>query len=265
MTMTMEIICPSTGGGEDEIESWQVKTKNGCRSIKEAIRVGEYGCDYKVTVLDAITGPEAGFLYKLQQGYQQSSADVLCYFHSDLFIHEECWDERVLKEFEDETVGIVGFGGGKRLGSPDVYKIPYHLQQLARYDFTSNLRDAEKHGRRNRNEETIAVVDSFALIIRHSLLDRISGWPVATYPAMHCSDTWACLMAARHNLQVRMVGVSCTHTSGGVKGDGSFDYDKWQQEIGETDAAMHKRGHRLLYDEFRDVLPVVTTGRVYEI
>jgi len=241
----MEIICPSTGNHEQAVQSWIEK-------------MDVYHAAYPIRVLDVITGPEAGFLSKLQQGYLESTADILCYFHSDLYIHEEGWDERVLKEFEDESVGIVGFGGGKRLGSPDIYKLPYSYMQLARYDFVSNLRDAEKHGRRNRNEEDVAVVDSFSLVIRRGLLDRCGGWPVTNYPAMHCSDLWACLVAARHGMRVRMVGISCTHTSGGVKGNGSFDYGEWQKEIGETDQEQHKRGHRLLYDEFRDTLPVVT-------
>jgi len=209
-------------------------------------------------VLDCIKGFGAGFLAKLQKGYEESTADLLAYFHSDLFIHEEGWDERVLSEFNDESVGIVGFGGGKRLGSPDIFKLPYKLQQLARFDFVSNLTDAPTHGRRNRNEEDIAVVDSFALIIRRSLLTKVGGWPVATYPPMHMSDTWACLMARRYGYRVRMVGVSCTHKSGGVKGDGKFSYGDWQKEIGMTDSQMHTKSHELIYRDFRDVLPVVT-------
>jgi len=244
MTMNMRLIFPSTGAHDEAFNSFQSRSAQ----------------DHPVSVLDCIEGPEAGFLQKLQKGYEESSESILAYFHTDVRCGEDDWDERVLSAFEDDTVGIVGFGGGRRLGSPDIYKIGYRLQQLARYDFTSNLRDAEKHGRRNRNEEDIAVVDSFALIIRRSLLDNSgsAGWPVDIYPAMHMSDAWACLVAKRLDYRVRMIGISCTHKSGGVKGDGRFDYGKWQQEMGETDQEMHTRSHRLIYDQFRDVLPVVT-------
>jgi len=242
MTSSIEIIVPSTGNHKEAMQTWNEHA----------------GPDYECpTVLGCIEGPGAGFLAKLQKGYEESSADLLAYFHSDLFISEEGWDQRVLKEFDDPTVGVVGFGGGKRLGSPDIYKLPYKLQQLARFDFVSNLTDAPQHGRRNRNEEDIAVVDSFALIIRRSLLAKVGGWPVATYPPMHCSDLWACLMARRHGYRVRVVGISCTHKSGGVKGNGTFDCSAWQREMGMTDQEMHTRSHRLIYDEFRDVLPVV--------
>ncbi len=240
--MTMRLIFPSTGSHEPAVDSFLSKSTS----------------NYPVTVLDAVTGAEAGFLNKLQKGYLESTEDILAYFHTDVRCHEEDWDSRVLAEFNDQTIGIVGFCGGKRLGSPDIYKLPFNFMQLARYDVVSNMKDAHVHGRRNRNEEDVAVVDSFALVIRRSLLDVYGGWPVDRYPAMHCSDLYACLQCARHGQRVRVVGISCAHTSGGVKGDGSFDYGAWQQEIGETDQEMHKRGHRLLYDSFRDILPVVT-------
>src|SRR5882724_8280330 len=240
--MTMRLIFPSTGASDEAFNSFVARSTQ----------------DYPVSVLECIAGPEAGFLQKLQKGYLESTEDILAYFHTDVRCGEEGWDERVLAEFEDESVGIVGFGGGKRLGSPDIFKLPYKLQQLARFDFVSNLKDAEVHDRRNRIEEDIAVVDSFALIIRCSLLAKVGGWPVATYPPMHMSDAWACLMARRHGMRVRMVGISCTHKSGGVKGDGAFDYSKWQQEMGMTDQEQHVRAHRLIANDFRDVLPVVT-------
>jgi len=107
--MKLEIIVPSTGNHDEAIKSW----------IEHGATVP---ADLKI--LNCISGPGAGFLAKLQKGYEESSADLLAYFHSDLYLHEEGWDQRVLREFEDETIGIVGFGGGKRLGSPDLYKIP---------------------------------------------------------------------------------------------------------------------------------------------
>ncbi len=102
----------------------------------------------------------------------------------------------------------------------------------------------------------MAVVDSFSLIVRRSFLDLIGGWPVKTYHPSHCSDYWLCLMAHRHKMRIRYVPVSCTHNSGGVRGDGRFDYAKWQEWYGFTDAQMHQINHRLLYDNFADVLPV---------
>lgn len=241
MTMSMDLIFPSTGGSDEAVNSFLSRSIN----------------HYPVTVLDCIQGEEAGFLHKLQKGYVELKQDILAYFHTDVRCCEDDWDTRVLKEFEDPTVGVVGFGGGKRLGSPDIYKLPYRLQQLARFDFVSNLTDAPVHGRRNRNEEDIAVVDGFCMIVRREFLAKVGGWPIVEYSPFHCYDTWVCCMARRCGYRVRMVGVSCSHTGGGVRGNGEFDYGKWQEEIGLSDQEMHRKNHLSLYQNFRDVLPII--------
>ncbi len=239
--MSMAIVCPSTGGAEKAVDSW-ARTMNG----KHEIRV------YPET-----TGPEASYLSKVQRSYEQTDAEIIAYFHSDLTIHEQGWDERVLREFTDPRVGVVGFGGGTRHGHKDIYKVPYDYRQLARFGFVSNLSDAEAHGRRERNECTVAVLDSFSLIVRRELLDKTDGWPVDDYPpTQHCSDYWLCLQTHRHGYLVRMVGIACTHASGGVA-LGQWDYKSWAASTPwGSDAEMHRESHRLIYDEFRDVLPV---------
>ena len=37
--------------------------------------------------------------------------DILCYLHDDVVCREPGWDKRVLAQFNDLKVGVVGFGG----------------------------------------------------------------------------------------------------------------------------------------------------------
>src|SRR5215510_5984385 len=113
------------------------------------------------------------------------TSDVLAYIHDDVIVRERGWDERVLREFEDREVGLVGFGGAKQHGSDDLYKTPYQLTQLARYGYLSNVDDAESHGGRFTESTDSAVLDGFSLIARRDLLDRCGGWPIRRYPPMH--------------------------------------------------------------------------------
>jgi len=235
--MNMSICIPSTGGHEEAVELLDKHSTH----------------PHEILVLDY----EGGYLEKLQKGYTETQSEIIAYFHSDCFVRESGWDDRVLSEFRDQSIGIVAFNGALRHGHPDIYKLPYDYRQLARSGFISNLSDAEAHGVRNRGEMDVAVVDSFSLIIRRELLDRAGGWPVGTYPPNHVSDYWACLMAHRLGYRVRFVGVACEHTSGGVRGNGTFDYPKWAATTNwGSDEVMHREGHRLIYEEFRDVLPV---------
>lgn len=181
-------------------------------------------------------------------------ADVLAYIHDDVTIHEKGWDERVLKEFEDPAVGVVGFGGALRHGADEIYRIPYKLQQLARFLYRSNVDNAEVHGERFTGECDVAVLDGFALIVRRSLLHRAGGWPVATYPPMHLYDYWICAMAHRLGYRVRVVGIHCQHHGGQTAT--SAKYQEWANKSAwGSDAQMHEKGHRLFYEDFKDVLP----------
>ena len=234
--MTLEVVCPSMGGHVAALESWQ----------KHATREHTYTVDITTC------GEHAGFLYKCQKGYEESTADVIGYLHADLTIHEKGWDDRVLKEFEWPTVAVVGFVGATRLGHDDIYRVPYDFRQLARGDVWSNLTDAEAHGQRDSGSRPVVVLDSCAIFVRREFLKRVGGWPIGRLPnTSHCSDLWICATAARLGRQVRMVGVSCTHASGGKGASGS----KWLDARG-GDTLLHRRAHEQVYELLRGVLPL---------
>lgn len=238
--LSMEIWCPSTGGHEDARTTWE-DTRS--RPID-------------IHVLTETVGEGAGFLRKCEYAWRHSNADMIAYFHSDLAIHEHGWDQRVLAEFEDPSVAVVGFVGATGLGHENIFKTPYAYTQLARYDVWGNLTDAEAHGNRDAGSRNVAVVDSCAVCVRRSFLASVGGWPVERYPnTSHCSDLWICCAARRAGMRVRMVGIGCTHASGGKGAQGVA----WLDERG-GDVALHRGAHRVTYDEFRDVLPIRVTG-----
>jgi len=240
--MKLAIMCPSTGGHEGAVTGWLMRERQL----------------WEVIVYPAIEGEGAGYLQKVQNFYLHTNADVIAYFHSDLLIHEWAWDDRVLKEFEDPNVALVSFFGAKELGRSNIYVDPYDFRQLARGGCYSNMRDWFNHGQRCTGSMDVAMIDSFSLIVRRSFLDEIGGWPdPEEFPNSHGSDMYMCMMAARHRKRVRLVGIDCTHGSGGVRGDGSFDYAAWAANTKwGSDAGMHQWWHKYLYEEFRDVLPI---------
>jgi hypothetical protein len=236
-TPTLGLMCPSMGSHEPAVDSW-ITHMTTPHTL--------------VSILKETIGPEAGFLSKCQRFHVADRRDIQGYLHSDLIIHEQGWDARVLREFHDSTVAVVGFVGAQGLAHDDIYKIPYDYTQLARFDVTSNLTDADVHGSRDAAGRRVAVIDSCAVLVCRSFLAGLGGWPIARYPdSSHCSDLWLCSMAHRHGMCVRMVGVSCTHLSGGKGEAGS----RWLEAHG-TDQGLHRRAHELIYDDFRDLLPL---------
>jgi len=199
------------------------------------------------------TDDNLGVTGSLQWLYEHTTAPVIAFLHSDCEIFEPGWDARVLREFDDPKVGVVGFGGAKGHGEDDIYKTPYRLIQLRRLDYLSNTADAESHGERFEGSREVSVLDGFALVVRRSLLDRAGGWPVAQLP-FHCYDYWACIMAHKLGHSVRLVGIDCQHYSGQTANLPA--YQEWSvKHLGKTDAQVHEESHRVIYEMGRGVLP----------
>lgn len=193
-----------------------------------------------------------GVVGSYQKIYKESDEDLLAYFHDDVVVYERGWDQRVLQAFEDEQVGVVGFGGALWHGTDGLYKVPYRLQQLARFHYYSNTRDAETHGERFTGERDVAVLDGFVLIVRRRLLDRCGGWPDVA-GGFHCYDYAICALAHRYGYRVRLVGVDCHHLGG--RTSTTEEYQEWAKGRGVSDAEAHEKSHRWFYDEFKDVMP----------
>lgn len=236
MLNSLSIACPSMGGHEAAVASWEDTLAK----------------PWPIVVDAATEGNDAGFLTKCDKAWRATDATIIGYLHSDLYIMEHGWDQRVRAEFGDPQVAVVGFVGATRLGTDDIYRVPYSYTQLARADVWSNLTDAESHGGRDAGTRQVAVVDSCTVFVRRLFLDRIGGWPTSTYPnSSHCSDLWISLMAHRAGMQIRMVGVAASHRSGGRGSVG----EGWLNARG-GDTAMHRRAHDLIYDQFRPELPL---------
>lgn len=199
-----------------------------------------------------------GLLTAYQKAYETSTADIIAYIHNDVIIRDAEWRDKVLREFDDPSVGVAGFGGAFAHGEPDIYKMPYRLTQLRRIGYMSNTDDAELHGDRFEGVRDVAALDGFALIIRRGLLDRMGGWLCLDLPPHHNYDYLVTLSAARFGYRCRLVGVKCLHL-GGMTAT-SPAYAEWAaRSKWGSDDAMHAEGHRIIYEEFRDVLPVEVT------
>ena len=183
-------------------------------------------------------------LVAYQECYVTTNAPILSYIHDDVEIYEENWDLRVLKEFDDPKVGVVGFGGALGHGVPNLYHVPYYLPNLARQQFMSNMRSAEKHGSRFTGERDVVILDGYALFLRREILDKVGGWPVGKPYGYFLYSEWLCCEARRQGFRIRMVGVDSEHLGGRSSFSGLKD--------------NYEEAHRYLFENNRDVLPART-------
>lgn len=197
-----------------------------------------------------------GVIGSYQKLYEQTDEDLLMFLHDDVICREEGWDERVIKEFTQSDVGVVGFGGALEHGTGELYKTPYKLQQLRRSGYLSNVDDAEVHGQRFTGAHDVAVLDGFCLIVRRTVLDRLGGWnQVSPSADFFCYDYALSCLVRRLNYRIRVVGVRCHHRGGqtSVKGEKEGNGGRKVREV--TSMEAYEKSHRWFYESFRDVMP----------
>jgi hypothetical protein len=175
------------------------------------------------------------------QIYHSTTEPIIAYIHDDVMIYEHGWDLKVLAQFDDPGVGLVGFGGGRGHGTPNLYQVPYHLPNLARQQFMSNMRSAEKHGKRFTGERDVAVLDGMALFVRRSVLDAWGGWPLDKPVGYFMYAENLCCEVHRQGLRIRLVGIEFEHLGG--KSSGTPLPHSYEDE------------HAYFYEHNRDVMP----------
>ena len=205
-----------------------------------------------------------GVARALNKGYELTKtgccpADFIMFTHSDVLIEEPEWDVKLFNTLDRiSNIGVIGFGGAKGIGSPDIYLSPYSIWQLARRGFVSNMRDAEQHGRRMVNEiEPAVVLDGFTLICNSEMLDVVGGFD--EHYIFHNYDNDLCIRAILEGYHNFVLNVKCHH-KGGITSTRS-DYDEWlrKQDI-NGDSEVHKESHTYMYEKFRGNLPIYIRG-----
>jgi len=197
----------------------------------------------------------------MQQCYEDTKEPILAYLHDDVIIHEQGWDLRVLKEFEDAAVGLVSFTGALGHGRPDLYRVPYHLPDLARQHFISNMRDAETHGARFTGARDVAIADGSSCFVRRSILDnwkhpgcapgmvdqfpKHRGFPDHAPVGYFMWMENLCCEVRRQGFRIRMVGVDFTHLGGRTSA----------QHTTEDRQRQYEQEHEYFYRHNRDVMP----------
>ena len=193
-----------------------------------------------------------GVVGAYEELYRDSTEDILLFLHDDVICREQDWDLRLMAEFiDDPQTAVVGFGGALWHGLPELYKVPYQLQQLQRGSYRSNVDDAEVHGERFEGRCEVAVLDGFALAVRRSFLDRIGGFAKISGCNFFNYDYAICALARRYKQKVRLVGVRCHHRGGQT----SVQHGKEESVKQFINQEAYDKSHRWFYESFRDVMP----------
>lgn len=228
-------ICAATMRVENDIGSWATHASYG---------------GWSWTTRHNTPEDNLGVVGSYQWLYEQNTSDILMFIHDDVVCHEAGWDDRLLAEFQDERVALVGFGGARTHGHPDLYKAPYHHDQLQRRGYVSNVDDAEQHGERSATAMDVVVLDGFSLVLRRSVLERLNGFSsLIPHCNFFCYDYALSALVRRLGYRIRYLGIRCHHRGGQTSVLSPEAASKLNNPI------EFEKSHRWFYDSFRDVLP----------
>lgn len=209
----------------------------------------------------------------------EQDVDIIACLHDDVAIYEEGWDEKVIRFFRDHPACVLaGFGGALGLGRVGMYDTPLGdaediVSKLARHNFLSNMRDAEKHGRRETLPRRVACLDGFSLVGRKQFM--LDAWNILEHQGFrhHGYDSAFGVLAAKaitpileHRRGERSVAhwphevwllPLSVHHAGGVTAVGSQAYQEWARtQHKDGDQGFWMESHRKLYELGRGVLPI---------
>lgn len=193
-----------------------------------------------------------------QAALMTSKADVLIYAHDDVKIHDKDWLERVMEPFEDVNTVAVGLGGATSLGTEDLYRKPFDINEMRRGGYMSNQDDWQVHGIHETGKKQVVVLDAFFMAVRRGFLlacpkgSQTIGWPIKL--THHCLDLWLACEAAQYEYKTYMVGVSCIHQGGGTSAKPIYEKAPWLQ--GALTSIDHHQPHKWLYSRYAHVMPL---------
>lgn len=207
----------------------------------------------------------------------ENDVDIIAFFHSDFFVYEKGWADKVIAQFEkDSKLGMIGFigsneidiKGGRGLGTASNFqgKITKSDCEYNKYG-TPIISEwygspAEIHGRRLTGFMNAVVVDGCSMILRRTALMDIEERP--NFPPHHFYDKLISTQLLEKGYHIGVLGIECDHISGQT-----VNQEKKYQEMAKRwciehhvspggigvnwDTEVYKEAERQWLGEYRDV------------
>jgi hypothetical protein len=217
---------------------------------------GTWSQDVDTVAVTGVFGPVPAFYQGCLEAYKHYKPDIIACLHDDVAIHDRQWASRVRLAFaEDPNLLLCGFGGALGLGESWIYQRPFEPMSLVRKDFISNMDLAEAHGRRVTEVTDIACLDGFSLIGRAEFM--IAGYHLFKGLGVlhHGFDSAFGALAKRWGGKTKLIPIR-VHHAGGLTAVGMRQYQDWAQANHGGDSSIHYNAHKLIWQEFKDVLPI---------
>lgn len=205
--------------------------------------------------------PEAiGSYPAFREALKYTDAEILAFFHSDLFVYDIDWVLRVRAAFQTKPkLGLVGFIGSNEIDSAGGRGLGTMSNFMGNTTDSWTGSPAEPHGKRVTGYHNAAVVDGCTMIFRRKTLEEIGFRE--DFPIHHFYDKMMSCQVLEKGWEVAVMGIGCDHISGQtVNQEGKYHEaaKRWCEARGinapdgNWDLATYKQAERLWLNEYRD-------------
>lgn len=199
-------------------------------------------------------------------------ADIVAYFHCDLMVRHEGFDNDILDAFNStENLGLVGFVGSNQIDAAGGRGYGTMLNFMG-YDYPpwGKASPAEAHGRRQAGLKPAVVLDHCSMIFDINVLEQIPPQEGNFAPG-HFYDRICCCEVLARGFKIGYLGIECDHFSGGIgKGTPNQNalYENWLKAEGlpynplRLDDAVYIESERRFLSKWRETsnfIPVQVT------
>lgn len=186
-----------------------------------------------------------GMVGSLKDATAMCRTDILVYQHSDLFIYEGGWDEKVIRAFESDpklaALGIVG----AEIADPNG----------GRSNVWCAFRDWHVHGKRPVREVTpVALLDGCWMAFRRSALEGLDWDSLESNGYLFSYDKDLTLTLTMKSLHVGVINLDSQHIGGQTSCREEFNETLKNQ--GSNLDSMYRESERRYIDKWKPCLPV---------
>lgn len=199
-----------------------------------------------------------GLMETNKYAYENCTTDLLMLLHTDCFVFEKNWDQRIVSYFETiPKLGIAGFFGAQGC-MPNGGRLQ-DVERAGQMSGLSNMLEGEIHGiKLHQPWRSCAIFDSFAMCLSMEMLKAGGGFDMR-YKFHHHYDRDISLESLRRGYKNIVVDVP-NHHIGGVTHE-TEQYQKWlEKKIGSRfeDGKLHNENEKRFIEKWKalDALPL---------
>lgn len=186
-----------------------------------------------------------GMVGSLNQAVEHSTADVIVYLHSDMYLYEEGWDRKIIHAFKSDpklaALGVVGAEVAEADGG--------------RSRVWCSFRDWPIHGSHPRKEITpVALLDGCLMAFRRSVLQETNLDALEENGYLFSYDKDLTLTLTMDSHRVAVIDLDCQHIGGQTSCREEFNDTLKSQGLNLDD--MYKESERRYIEKWKPCFPV---------